>query len=348
MSLITVSQHQPNWASRFEAEALGIHRALLAELVYTHHIGSTAVPGLAAKPIIDIMPVVRDIAALDGLTPSMERLGYEARGECGTAGRRYFVKRTARQELFHVHAYEVGHADVERHLAVRDYLRQRPDAAARYAKLKLDLAGRFPDDPHAYGDGKDGFIREAEAKALDWWRRVPMVLVTGPVGVGKTTLASALADALVEEGVPTAFVDGDALAEVHPAGPGDAFGEGVLVANLEAVWKVYRAAGARCLTVANVVESEDAARRLAAAVPGSDLTVVRLDAPLSVMQERVARRESGPSEEWHRSRAEELRALYAKSPIGDVILNADQPLGALVAQALIATRVVDRLRPPVT
>ena len=346
---VVVVDHQASWAAQFEAEAVAIHRALATEVVYIHHIGSTAVSGLAAKPIIDILPVVRDVSVLDGAgAAALARWGYEARGEYGLAGRRYFVKVDARRgaHQVHVHAYAVGHPDIARHLAFRDYLRHQSSVAAAYGRLKAALAEQHPRDIEAYMDGKDAFVKEQEERALAWWATVPVVLVTGPVGVGKTTVASALADALVDEGVPTAFVDGDALTEVHPASPGDAWGEGVLVANLEATWGVYRAAGARCLVLAQVVESEDGIRQFAEAIPGADLTVIRLDAPLDVIHRRIAQREAGEAEAWHLERARTLHTLYRQSPLGHVTLDADRPVPALVDQALAATRVIERLVTP--
>ena len=346
---VVVVDHQTTWAAQFEAEAAAIHRALAAEVVYIHHIGSTAVLGLSAKPIIDILPVVRDVSALDGAGgAAMARLGYTARGEYGLAGRRLFVKADPRTGTHrtHVHAYQVGHPAVARHLAFRDFLRHRPAVAAEYGRLKADLAAQHPEDIEAYMDGKDAFVKAQERQALAWWSTVPLVLVTGPVGVGKTTVASALADALVDEGIPTAFVDGDALTEVHPASPGDEMGEGVLLANLEAAWGVYRAAGARCLVLAQVVESEAAIRPFVDAIPGADVTVIRLDAPLDVIHQRIAQRGAGESDPWHLERAQGLHALYRRTPLGHVTLDAVEPVSVVVERALAATRVMERLVTP--
>lgn len=346
---VVVVDHQTAWGAQFQAEAAAIHRALPADVVYIHHIGSTAVSGLPAKPIIDILPVVRDVSALDGAgCAALVQLGYEARGEYGLPGRRYFVKRDCRtgKPPVHVHAYQVGHPDVARHLAFRDFLRHQPEVATAYGRLKVSLAAQHPQDIEAYMDGKDAFVQEQQQRAIAWWGTVPLMLVTGPVGVGKTTMASALADALVDEGVPTAFVDGDALTEVHPASPGDDMGEGVLLANLEATWGVYRAAGARCLVLAQVVESVAGIRQLADAVPGAEVTVIRLDAPLEEVHRRIAQRGAGEADPWHLERAQALHALYQATPLGHVTLDAAEPVSTLVAQALAATRVVERLVTP--
>ena len=162
--------YNPEWPAMFEAEAPKIAEALGDNLLSIHHIGSTSVPGLKAKPIIDILPVVRDIAAVDQHTPQMEALGYEGLGEFGLPGRRYFRKGDlVRTHHVHVHALD-SDQEIERHIAVRDYLRAHPDAAREYGELKAQLAKQFPDDRFAYMDGKDAFVKALERDALSWSR----------------------------------------------------------------------------------------------------------------------------------------------------------------------------------
>lgn len=167
-----VAPHNPEWPRLFEEEAARVAAALGKGVVAVHHIGSTSVPGLPAKPIIDMLPVVRRIEALDEpeIRERMESLGYEAMGEFGLPGRRYFRK-GGNPRTHHAHAYQEGHSDVERHLAFRDYLRAHPDVAREYGELKAELARRFPDDIEAYMDGKDAFVKAAEREALAWSRR---------------------------------------------------------------------------------------------------------------------------------------------------------------------------------
>lgn len=167
--LVTVIPHDERWKKLFEAEAECL-RALLGEaLVAIYHIGSTAVPGLAAKPIIDIMPVVTDVTLVDAFNSRFESLGYECMGEFGIPGRRYFRKGSDHR-THHVHIFEQSNrADITRHLAVRDYLRTHPSAAEAYGRLKVDLAARFPEDIEGYCDGKDAFVKELERRALTWY-----------------------------------------------------------------------------------------------------------------------------------------------------------------------------------
>lgn len=170
MRKVIVTDYNPMWPAMFEAEAAKIKEIFSDELIAIHHIGSTSVPGMKAKPIIDIMPVVRDINAVDKFNDKMIELGYEPMGEFGLPGRRYFRK-GGDNRTHHVHVYQLDNrTEIERHLALRDYLREHKDAAEEYGRLKEELARRFPDDIEAYMDGKDQFVKELEKKALKWYR----------------------------------------------------------------------------------------------------------------------------------------------------------------------------------
>lgn len=140
MQHITVVPYDPAWSGLYEAEAQAIAGVLGQRLTAIHHIGSTAVPGLAAKPVIDIMPVVRAVTETDECRADFEALGYEYLGEFGIPGRRYLRKGgDERTHQMHIFASDDVHA-IARHLAVRDYLRAHPARAAAYGALKLELA----------------------------------------------------------------------------------------------------------------------------------------------------------------------------------------------------------------
>lgn len=154
------------WASAFAEESARISATLGGVLAAIHHIGSTAIPGIRAKPIIDMLAVVDDLAELDTAAVRMEALGYEVMGEFGIPGRRYFRKDNEQGVRTHqVHAFQTGSPQIERHLAFRDYLRVHPERALEYDALKARLAAQFPDDISGYTDGKDDFIREVDALA---------------------------------------------------------------------------------------------------------------------------------------------------------------------------------------
>ena len=166
---VQVVPYNRAWKADFEAEAKLIAQLLGDVVVAVHHIGSTAIPGIHAKPIIDILLEVADIAELDHRTTAMAQLCYEAKGEFGIPGRRYFRKDNDSGIRKHqVHAFQANSPEFARHLAFRDYMIAHPEEALKYSALKQELARAHPDDIEAYMDGKDPFIKEREAKAIAW------------------------------------------------------------------------------------------------------------------------------------------------------------------------------------
>ena len=165
---IEVVPYHPEWPKLFELESALLKYALGKNCSTVHHIGSTSVPGLCAKPILDILPVVRSIQAVDKAAKVLEALGYEAKGEYGIAFRRFFKKR-----MHNVHIYQEGDPEISRYLKFRDWMRSHADDAARYAKLKIELAAKFPEDILQYCNGKDSFVAHIDAKdGFDGWRMV--------------------------------------------------------------------------------------------------------------------------------------------------------------------------------
>ncbi|MFL6211985.1 MAG: GrpB family protein [Pyrinomonadaceae bacterium] len=169
MRKVEVVPHNPQWRDAFEAEAKHVAAALGENVVAIHHIGSTAIPNIYAKPVIDLLVEVRDITEVDGQSSAMESLGYEVMGEYGIPGRRYFRKDNQEGiRTHHIHAFEAGSAEVERHLAFRDYMIAHPGDAQRYSELKRRLAEEHPQSIDGYMDGKDGFIKEMDRRATQW------------------------------------------------------------------------------------------------------------------------------------------------------------------------------------
>jgi GrpB-like predicted nucleotidyltransferase (UPF0157 family) len=169
VSKVEVVPHNPRWRDAFEAEAKHVAAALGDNVVAIHHIGSTAIPNIYAKPVIDLLVEVRDIAEVDVRSSAMESLGYEVMGEYGIPGRRYFRKETREGiRTHHIHVFEAASAEVERHLAFRDYMIAHPGEAQRYSELKRKLAEEHPQSIDGYMDGKDGFIKEIDRRAAHW------------------------------------------------------------------------------------------------------------------------------------------------------------------------------------
>ena len=167
---ITVVPYDGEWLESFRDEAQNIRAIFGEEILEIHHIGSTAIPGMSAKPIVDVMPVVKNINVIDDFNEKMRQKGYLPRGEYGLPGRRYFIKGTERVRTHHIHIYQKGHPDINRHLAFRDYLYVFPDKAKEYQTLKLRLVEKNQGDKNAYINGKNEFIKKIEREALHWKR----------------------------------------------------------------------------------------------------------------------------------------------------------------------------------
>lgn len=159
----------PHWEETARQESERFAQALGDNLVVIHHVGSTSIPGIWAKPVIDLAPEVNNIDALDGLQARIRELGYEYWGEYGLPGRR-FCPRIAPNglRLANVHCYQSGDPGLHRHLAFRDYLRAHPEIASEYEREKLRARDLHPHDLYAYNDEKDAWIRRVEKEAIEW------------------------------------------------------------------------------------------------------------------------------------------------------------------------------------
>ena len=164
---IVLAPYDASWPMAFERESSTIQRALSDTAITLHHIGSTSIPGITAKPVIDILGVVPAIGDIDAREHQLAAIGYEALGEFGIQGRRYFRK-TALDgaRTHHLHVFAAGSAAIDRHLDFRDYLRAFPAEASAYAELKQKLAAQFTGED--YSDGKSEFIRAMEQRAVAW------------------------------------------------------------------------------------------------------------------------------------------------------------------------------------
>lgn len=156
MSQVKVVPYNPSWPAQFAQEAAAIQHALGDNCVAIHHIGSTSILGLAAKPIIDIIPVVRNILEVDQANHAMITLGYDAKGEYGMAFRRFFKKE--RPQPCNVHVFAEGHPDIDRYLKFRDWMNTHHEDKEAYAALKQHLAQQHPHDLTAYCFGKEEFV----------------------------------------------------------------------------------------------------------------------------------------------------------------------------------------------
>jgi GrpB-like predicted nucleotidyltransferase (UPF0157 family) len=155
---IAIAGYDPAWPERFEREQARIETALGPRALRIEHVGSTAVPGLAAKPIVDVLVAVADPEAAD-LSGALEAAGYELRVR--EPGHRMF--RTPALDV-HVHLWAAGDPEIERTLRFRDRLRASPEDREEYERLKRDLAARQWPDMNAYADAKGPFISSVLAR----------------------------------------------------------------------------------------------------------------------------------------------------------------------------------------
>ncbi|HEY0429570.1 MAG TPA: GrpB family protein [Pyrinomonadaceae bacterium] len=162
---VKLVSHKKEWKTLFEREEKLLRDALGRLALAVEHIGSTAIPEIKAKPIIDIMVGVRDLPDVEKCLSPLEKIGYEYLGEMGVAGRHYFRKGTSTISTHHLNIVELGGDFWKNHIFFRDYLRENAEAARQYDKLKNDLATKYKDNRESYTDGKTEFVGEILQKS---------------------------------------------------------------------------------------------------------------------------------------------------------------------------------------
>ena len=172
---IEVVSYNQNWPVIFASEARLIKIALGDNCRAIHHVGSTSIPGMCAKPIIDIIPVVKNIQKVDDVVAAMIKLDYQAGGEGGMLFRRFFTK-TVAMHGFNVHIYEEGAGEVDRLIKFRDWMRNHQDDADDYANLKIKLASEHADNRLSYTMGKESLVANIDKKTgFSGWRIVQVL-----------------------------------------------------------------------------------------------------------------------------------------------------------------------------
>jgi GrpB-like predicted nucleotidyltransferase (UPF0157 family) len=164
---VTILDYQPEWPALFRQEEALLARTLAEFNPVIEHVGSTSVPGLAAKPIIDILVGLPDFSVADSVVGPMTSAGYlyEPKYEDVMPYRRYFQRNTGKVRTHHIHMVVHGGTFWRRHTMFRDYLRAHPEAVAGYAALKRSLAEREWSHMNEYANAKTDFIREVERLA---------------------------------------------------------------------------------------------------------------------------------------------------------------------------------------
>jgi GrpB-like predicted nucleotidyltransferase (UPF0157 family) len=164
---VRLTDFSENWSHVFQMEAQFLSTIFGDEIIRFEHFGSTSVQGMKAKPVIDMMSIVKDIENIDSFNDKMSSLGYDVVGEWGIPGRRLFRK-GGENRSHHIHFYQSNNPQIERHLIFRDYLRTHPEEVARYSSFKEELSMRF-DNTSGYSPAKKTFVTEMEQQALRWF-----------------------------------------------------------------------------------------------------------------------------------------------------------------------------------
>lgn len=174
---IVVVSYDPEWPHRFYQLGSQLRAALGERAIRIDHIGSTAIPNLAAKAIIDIQISVPSLEPIDPYRFAIEALGFVWRADNPDRTKRYFRERPGVRRT-HIHVRRAGSWSEQFALLFRDYLRVHPEEAAQYAKLKAQLADQHRDDRQAYTEAKGPFIWHVMQRATEWsqgtgWQPVP-------------------------------------------------------------------------------------------------------------------------------------------------------------------------------
>lgn len=158
----------PEWGTLYYQEEKMLKEVFKDELVDVFHIGSTSIPLVGyAKPVIDILIVVKDIETVDLYNDKMKTIGYDSKGEFGIPGRRYFPK-GGDNRTHHVHIFQAENEEIQTHLIFKEYLLAHPLEAKEYGNLKRELAKKFPHNTDLYQEGKQSFVSELAEKASVW------------------------------------------------------------------------------------------------------------------------------------------------------------------------------------
>lgn len=166
---VIIVDYDPLWPQMYEEERARISDAIGEYLIDIQHVGSTSIPGLSAKPILDIMPVIRSIALVPQCVEPLAALDHAYFGENGIPGRHYFRKPadiTSQPQKVHLHVLEKGHDQWAMMLLFREYLRMHPESAQQYDTLKRELAAQYGSDRAGYTDAKEAFVKSIIRSAV--------------------------------------------------------------------------------------------------------------------------------------------------------------------------------------
>lgn len=159
--------YQKEWGGAFEEEKENLEKLLRDVVVDIQHVGSTAIPGLSAKPIIDMLMAVSSLSVIQKIRDTLEGAGYQYRENGSDEVQVLFVKGSEENRTHYLHITELGSQEWKNSLAFRDYLRAHPEEVERYESLKQKLAKLYPNDRREYTKAKKDFFERIFEKARD-------------------------------------------------------------------------------------------------------------------------------------------------------------------------------------
>lgn len=160
----TVEPYDAEWKRRFETEMQILRPIFSDKAISIEHVGSTAVPGLAGKPTIDILITVEKIEIADELSEKIESVGYKSLGDYINRGSRLFIKEADNERLVNLHIFGANHPHVQDMINLRNYFRSHPEMVKEYSRLKFELAEKYPNDYGLYRKFKDEWMNNLKEK----------------------------------------------------------------------------------------------------------------------------------------------------------------------------------------
>nr|WP_077601996.1 GrpB family protein [Oceanobacillus sojae] len=166
---VRLSLYNSEWVSEYNKECKRLNELFGDLVIQFEHFGSTSIVNMKAKPVIDMMVIVKDIDKVDQFNPRLKELGYDPAGEWGIEGRR-LLRKGGEDRTHHIHIYQEGNREIDRHLILRNYLRIHTEEAMKYGALKEQLAMKYQ-DTKGYSQAKRSYVSELEQRALEWHKK---------------------------------------------------------------------------------------------------------------------------------------------------------------------------------
>jgi len=167
----TISKYNPNWINMFDELKTKLSGIFVGKFSKIEHVGSTSIPGMNAKPLVDVLIVVNSLENLDGQKEIMKSEGYEFKVNYVGPNSILFYKTKDGEKIENIHVCTEDNDLIDHLLVVRDYLRAHPDRANEYSDLKLELKTKYPDSYEAYRDGKNALLQAIKKEAYGWAER---------------------------------------------------------------------------------------------------------------------------------------------------------------------------------